>query len=277
MPVLQRVALMILMLAALTVAWQGAQQLQHALAFAPGTMPWRPTLKLAGGLLVVAWGWQRLRRLGRERDAALKAHARKPGRRFQASSNPMLQAMVLVVMLGFSLLLLFEPDLDLRYQRAGGVLMLLLTIYCGWVVIGSEPDDTPMLGMDAGGLDHAWFGRVPWHEVHGIALLHEEVVIHRHTQRVPLMVLGVARPDRYVQRGSVAVRLAQEQPFATGAAFGELRIPLAPLDERPARVVRIASSLRQKVEPPVLPGWRAGMTEIEVRRLARASAAAGPP
>jgi hypothetical protein len=264
-PVLQRAALLVLMLAALMVAGQGAIELQSALGRAAGGLPWLQLLKIVGGLAVPAWAWRQLRRLDRERAVAMEVHARKPGRRFQADGNPILQAIVLTGLLGATTLL-FLMDLG----RGQGLLvmgMLAVTIYVGFVAISGQPDDTPVLGMDATGLDHVWFGRVPWNQVHGIGLEQQELVIQRRTYRVPVLVLGVSHPDRYQARAPVAVRVGQEEFMGTGATYGELRIPLGPTEERPARVVLVAKGLRDQVAPPTLPGWRVGMTAVEVRRL----------
>lgn len=202
---------------------------------------------VAGLLGVAACAWK-ARQLKARREADEAQVPAFTGTRFEAHARVGVQ-LVAVLFLGLMAVAAgfwfkVEPGLE---SGAVAALLTVLTVLAGVSARSLHRGGRPALSMDPYGLEHVWFGRIPWQKVHAVDL--REVRI-KHS-RIHTLVLGVENPDRYVTNMPWLVRLMQNKWSLGGAARGKLEIPLNPLSA-PAREIHAAAlALRLRVDPPL--------------------------
>jgi hypothetical protein len=167
--------------------------------------------------------------------------------------------------LGFWAILVFASLLALptifllsgQYVGGGVTLMFVLPVlaYLAAILLPYFTRPGPALVLDREGVEHIWFGRIPWDQVHGIGLTHQDL-IRGYTQ--VFLVLGVREPGCFLERRPNALRLF-ERAKAREAETGDLLIPLHVLDKSPDRVRNVALDLRGRVSPPRSASWFPGI------------------
>lgn len=215
---------------------------------------------LAG--LMGLWAcWRRSRQLKARREAEESRVPEFTGQRLEANARALTQGLA-IGLLALSSAFCIGWLVTKPGWMAGAVtlLMVTITLVLGATSAALQRGGRPALVMDGHGLDHAWFGRIPWDQVQGI---HFKEVQIKHT-RVFSLVLGVRHPDRFVAQTHWAVRLIQNKRRGTGALSGVLEIPLNPLDQPPRQIHAAAMALRQRVQPPLVEHWYPGMDDADI-------------
>jgi len=216
----------------------------------------------AAGVLGMALCWRQGRKLKALREAALDEARRFAGHVLEASARPAIQALALGVFgalaAGCTLMFLHKPgDLALGLLSVGFALLFALMVP---MALSQHRRGRPGLRLDGRGVDHVWFGEVPWSDVHGI--FHKQFTIKYTT--VHSLLLGVPQPARYVARMPWIARLMTGKWTLPRGRFGYIEIGLNPLDKDPLHVVNAAQALRDKVSPSRLPYWHPALDDESI-------------
>lgn len=216
----------------------------------------------AAGVLGFALCWRQGKKLLAAREAALEQARRFSGHSLEASARLGLQIAGLaffgLAAAGSTYLYLLRTEdwvLGLCAALFAVLFVLMLPL-----VISQHRGGRATLRLDGRGLEHAWFGQVPWTDVHGI--FHQQQKIRSNT--VHVLVLGVANPARYLERMPRAARLMQGGWTTPRGRYGKLQVPLNALDKDPFLVANAAAALRERVSPAPLKGWFPGMDEESI-------------
>lgn len=211
---------------------------------------------VAAGLLVMAlcWGWGR--RLKAAHEAALDEMRRFTDDMLQASTTPWKQVLALVFFLALAAVswLLYLQNGDWMLALCA----VVTAVFCVLLVpfsLAQYRHGKPTLRMDAHGFDHAFYGPIPWSEVHGI-YLHVQRIRNIEVKR---MVLGVSNPSRYLARMPWVARLFTEQLRLPKGRYGTLVVAVQGLGMDPLRIVNAAEVLRDRASPPRIPYWTPSM------------------
>jgi hypothetical protein len=208
---------------------------------------------LAAGVLGMAFCWRRGKQLDAAREAGLDEVRRFTGRELEASARPARQVLALVVFgalaAGFTLMFLDQPGQWMLGMLS--IFFLLLFALMVPMVMSFYRRGRPALRLDHRGVDHVWFGQVPWTDVHGI--FYKKVTV-KHTT-IHSLLLGVSQPGRYVARMPWIARLMTGKWSLPRGRFGYVEIPLNPLNKDPVQVMNAAEALRDQVSPSRLGYW----------------------
>ena len=212
----------------------------------------------AAGVMGMALAWRQSRKLV-AKSAADAPYARPfVGYSFQASAQPWKQVLALVffgLMAAFTVWLYFEEG----GWEVGGLAVACVVVFLLMIpmVASHYREGRPTLHMDSRGLEHAWLGEVPWTAVNGLfhkTRTHRGITVHS-------LVLNVSDPRTYVARMPWIVRLMSGHASLPRARYGDLAIPLNPLDQAPLAVVNAAQALRERASPPGMPSWQPELDE----------------
>jgi hypothetical protein len=202
------------------------------------------------------WGcWVFSQRLQARIDALFREPPPFTGDRFEARVRRPMQALALALLVLISLASLYwflrEPG---PKPAIVSVLMVGLTALLGSTSISMYRNGKPAnLVLDTQGLSHPWYGHLPWAEVAGMNF--EEIQVKGTWMFT--MILAVSKPDRYFSRMPWVIRFLHNQWPATGQMFGQLMIPLNPMDKPPREIYAAAWALRHRVQPPLNSLWQA--------------------
>ena len=220
----------------------------------------------AAGVMGMVLGWRRGRQLKAAHEAELDQARRFTGRELVASARPIKQILALAVFgalaVGSTLMSLASGN-DVPQRLLTGalavffVVLLLLMIP---MVTSLYRRGRPALRMDGRGIEHAWFGEVPWSDVYGI--FHRQFTVKYTT--VHSLLLGVSQPARYLSRMPWFARVMTGKWTLPRGRFGYIEIALNPLDKEPLQVVKAAEALRDRVSPSRLPYWHPSLDDESI-------------
>lgn len=217
----------------------------------------------AAGLTACVLGWRRVR------AAAAQATAVRPafeGSRLEAGLKPM--RVFGIVLLGAALSglgwLMFNASMsgskpvDVT-QWLSGLALIASGLGClAWVWSMYRPGRASLL-VDGSGIDHPWFGLVPWNRVHGIHLQHTTGRHESHS-----LVLRVSQPGQFLGAGRLpgifASRARKE------ARMGALQLPLDLFKCDPALIHEAALKFRNALQLPLLAAWHPMWSEAQAER-----------
>lgn len=166
------------------------------------------------------------------RDGRLSARARL--------FAPMLAVLVFAGMLAVGALLGLEKRDWLVMALAAACAVLLLLVVFDLLRQVLRPG--PMLTLDAAGVEHGAYGRIPWPQV--LSLRHEERRVR--ATAIHVLHLKVRDPVRYLDRAPLFFRLGKRDWRRSPPAAGELPIALNVLDCPPRAVVETAMRLHAR-------------------------------
>lgn len=216
----------------------------------------------AAGVMGMVLSWRRGRSLKAMREAALDQARQFTGHALEASALPVRQALALAVIgalaAGCILMYLQKPG-DMLLGFLSGAFLLLFVLMVP-MVMSHYRRGRPALRLDGRGVDHAWFGEVPWTDVHGI--FHKQFTIKYTT--VHSLLLGVSQPGRYLGRMPWIARVMAGKWSLPRGRFGVIEIPLNPLDQDPLLVVNAAEALRDRVSPSRLRYWHPSLDDESI-------------
>lgn len=207
----------------------------------------------AVGVIGMMVCWRRGNQLKAAHQAELDEKRRFIGRELEASARPVKQALALAVFVAMAAvctMMLLEQPGDVLLIGLSVALWLFVALMVP-MVLSFYRRGRPALRLDGRGVDHVWFGEVPWSDVHGI--FHKQYTVKQST--VHSLLLGVSQPGRYLARMPWIARVMTGKWSPPRGRFGVLEIPLNPLDKDPLLVVNAAQALRDQVSPPRLGHW----------------------
>lgn len=214
---------------------------------------------IAAGLMGLALAWRRGRNLKAVHEVELAQVRQFTGHKLEASARPVMQALALGVFValaaGCTLLFLRHPQEWVLGLLSGAFVLALVMMVP--MVMSYHRRGRPALRLDSRGLEHAWFGEVPWSDVHGI--FHKQVTV-KHTT-IHSLLLGVSQPGRYLVRMPRVARVLTGKWSLPRGRFGVIEIPLNPLDKDPVLVVNAAEALRDRVSPSRLAYWHPSLDD----------------
>lgn len=216
----------------------------------------------AAGALGFALCWRRGRRLRANHEAALEEARQFSGHSLEARARLGMQVLALAF-IGLAaaastwLFLLRTNDWVLGLCAAFLAVLFVLMLP---MVTSHHRGGRATLRLDGRGLEHAWYGEVPWTAVHG--LFHQQQKIKYST--VHTLVLGVSDPGRYLARLPWSLRILRGEWTTPRGRYGKLQIPLNALDQDPGLVFNAATALRARVLPAPVPGWYPGMDDESI-------------
>lgn len=216
----------------------------------------------AAGVMGMALSWRQGRKLKAAHEAGLEEARQFTGHALEATARPIRQALALAVFgalaAGCILMYLQKPgDVLLGFLSGTFVLLFVLMVP---MVMSQHRRGRPALRLDGRGVDHVWFGEVPWADVHG--LFHKHYTIKYTT--VHSLLLGVAQPGRYLGRMPWIARVMTGKWTLPRGRFGVIEIPLNPLDRDPVQVVNAAEALRDRVSPSRLRYWHPSLDDESI-------------
>ena len=216
----------------------------------------------AAGVLGMVFCWRRGKRLEAEHEAELDTLRRFTGSQLEASARPIRQVLALglfaALAAGFTAAFLHSGgDLFLGFLSLACALMFALMVP---MVMSHYRRGRPALRLDGRGVDHVWFGEVPWSDVHGI--LHKQFTFKQTT--VHSLLLGVSQPGRYLARMPRIARFMTGKWSLPRGRFGTIEIGLNPLDKDPLLVVNAAQALRERVSPAPLSYWHPALDDESI-------------
>ena len=219
---------------------------------------------IAAGLLGLLLCWRQGRKLVARRQAELEALHQFKGHSLEANARPLVQVLALSF---FGLLAagcgwaVLQGDDDVRLLLCAALFTVLFVLMVPLMRSHYRPG-RPTLRLDARGVDHVWFGAVPWSAVHGV--YHRQLKLKQTT--IHTLVLGVSGPARYLGRMPWIARLMAGKLRPSRGRYGAIEIGLNPLDQHPLLVASAAATLRGRASPPAVAGWHPGMDDetIEV-------------
>jgi hypothetical protein len=150
------------------------------------------------------------------------------------------------------------PDLLRHFEARPAIAALcggLVALMLGGVFLPYLRRRGPALILDADGVDHVLYGRIPWAQVDGL-FLRELTPPSGPTQF--RLLLGVADPRAWAAREPALSRWMRAGG-PDGPRSGVLSIPLNLLDVEPEIVHLAATTLRDRVAPPRMKHWAPGM------------------
>ena len=218
----------------------------------------------AAGLTASILGWRRIRAVTEAR--ASSGRPAFEGSRLEAGLKPM--RAFGIMLLGFALsglgVIMFNSLIaNSKPVDWTELLVSLVLIPAGlgclagvwWMYRPGKPS----LVLDSSGIDHAWYGLVPWNRVHAIYLQHTTGRYESHRLK-----LRVSQPGQFLGAGRLpgifASRARRE------ARMGALQLPLDLLNCDPALIHEAALKLRNDVQPPLLAFWHPWWSEAQVER-----------
>ena len=217
---------------------------------------------IAAGLLGLLLCWRQGRKLAARRQTELETLHQFKGHSLEANARPLVQVAALaffgLLAAGCGWAVLQGKD-DVRLLLCA-VLFTVLFVLMVPLVRSQYRPGRPTLRLDARGVDHAWFGAVPWPAVHGV--YHRQLKFKQTT--IHTLVLGVSEPARYLGRMPWIARLMTGKLRLPRGRYGALEIGLNPLDQHPLLVASAAAALRGRASPPAVAGWHPGMDDETV-------------
>lgn len=216
----------------------------------------------AAGALGFALCWRRGRKLSADHEAALEKARQFSGHSLEARARLGMQVLALVF-IGLAaaastwLFLLRTDDWVLGLCAAFLAVLFVLMLP---MVASYFRDGRATLRLDGRGLRHAWYGEVPWTDVHG--LFHQQQKIKQST--IHTLVLGVSDPGRYHARLPWFLRVLRGLWTPPRGRYGKIEIPLNALDQDPVLVFNAATTLRGRVQPAPVIGWYPGMDDESI-------------
>lgn len=224
---------------------------------------------IAAGLAGLYACWRLGRALQARREAALAPSRRFTGHSLEANSRPLMQVLALAFFglaaagCGWAVL---EGNDDPRLVLCGAGFAVFFVLMVPLVRSQYRPG-RPTLRLDARGVDHAWFGTVPWTAVHG--LFHRQAKLKQTT--IHTLVLGVSEPAKYLGRMPRIARLMAGKLRLPRQRYGAIEIGLNALDHDPFLVADAASTLRSRVRPPHIVDWHPALDEESIDVLLESS------
>lgn len=218
----------------------------------------------AAGLTASVLGWRRLQAAAKARAPA--ARPTFEGSRLEAGLKPM---RVFAILLGGAALgglgwLMFNASMggskpvDATLWLSG-LTLIAAGLGCLALVWSFYRPGRASLVVDGQGIDHAWFGLVPWNRVTGIHLQH---TIGRHESHC--LVLRVSEPGQFLGAGRLpgifASRVRKE------ARMGALHLPLDMFKCDPALIHEAALKFRSSLQLPFLTTWHPAFSEAQAER-----------
>jgi hypothetical protein len=206
------------------------------------------------------------RQIGKAQEAEATAAAVRTAQAFKGSRleadarKPLMAVLFLLIAAIFlfpSFLAWMTPSVKMIVIA---VLGIAGTAYVGAVLLSYFRSGKPTLVIDGYALDHAWYGPIRWDQIHGL-MLQEFKGQRGGTQQI--LLLGVAKPGRYLQQMPWVMRVFQTRK-RRDAAVGDLRIPLKVLDQPAALIHAAALELRGRVSPPLLKHWYPAMSVEQI-------------
>lgn len=264
MPLLSRSSLLLVGVASLLLMAFGLFRLAIELGVSPARYVVQDlALALLGGL-GLWWSRRQSRRLQQAREREAVAAARSASR-FEANARTWVQGLVVLVLLAIAA---GSGVAAYRNGDPGLVLLAVGLLLVAWLVAALAASHhrggQPTLVMDVHGLDHAWYGKVRWSDVQGIALRTLEV---KHN-KIHSLVLGVESAERYLAARPWIVRIMQTARPKPVRGYVELEIPLNPLSALPVAIEAAARELRSRTYPPPVDPWFPG-THVDDMKLRR--------
>jgi hypothetical protein len=221
------------------------------------------TLACVAGFAVC---WLKSRQIGKAQDAEAAAVVAKIAQGFKGSRLEATVSKTAWVLIALVMLLILVIPTGVAWLEpsprtiAIATLCLLCGVFAGGMFVGYFRAGKPTLVMDGHAFDHAWYGPIRWDQIHGIVL--QEIKGQRGgTQQI--LVMGVAKPGRYLQQTPWVMRLFLTRK-RRDAAVGDLRIPLKLLNQPAALIHAAALELRGRVSPPLLKFWHPGMAAEQI-------------
>lgn len=190
-------------------------------------------------------------------------------RAFEASGSPWMPILfaLLLLLFGFGVYAGWSKDRpDMALLSAA---LLLLFLFLGSELLHQALRPGPMLRIDARGIEHALYGRIPWSEVVGLQL--HSVRIRYSTQYT--LFLGVRRPLRYLREAPPMTRWLQGMRLRGDPAYGALPIGLNVLGKDPQLIYQAALALQRASGAPLLAHWHQRMDAREVSTWLRSQEA----
>lgn len=264
---LARVALLLLGIACSLVLLYGVLRFISELGISPVRFLIEDALlALAGaaGLTACVLGWRRL-----QAAAEAQAAVGRPvfeGSRLEAGLKPL--RVFVIVLLGAALSglgwLMFNASMSGSKpvevtELLSGLALIASGLGClAWVWWMYRPGRASLV-VDGSGIDHPWFGLVPWNRVHGIHLQH---TTGRHESHC--LVLRVSQPGQFLGAGRLpgifASRARKE------ARMGALQLPLDLFKCDPALIHEAALKFRNALQLPLLTTWHPAWSEAQAER-----------
>ena len=182
------------------------------------------------------------------------------GQAFEAGGNPWMLVLFALVLLLFGFGVYGGIAKGNPGMTALSAALVLLFLVFGGEIVRQLLRPGPMLRMDARGIEHALYGRIPWNEVIGLQL--QSVRIRYSTQYT--LFLGVCEPLRYLRNAPPLTRWLQGRRLRDNPAYGALPIGLNILGKDPKLVYDSALALRRANAAPMLEHWHQRMDAREV-------------
>jgi hypothetical protein len=202
-------------------------------------------------------------------DNRRQLDAVRHGQAFEASGGAWMSIVFALLLLLFGFGAYAGWSKDKPGMAVGSAALLLLFLFLGWELLGRALRPGPMLRIDARGIEHALYGRIPWSEVVGLQL--QSIRIRYSTQYT--LFLGVRRPLRYLREAPPLTRWLQGMRLRGDPAYGALPIGLNVLGKEPQLIHDAALALQRASGAPLLEHWHQHMDPREVATLLRSQEA----
>ncbi|KGQ20611.1 hypothetical protein LF41_1148 [Lysobacter dokdonensis DS-58] len=190
--------------------------------------------------IAALWKWRRLDiDIGLAVDSAIEALSRSS--KFEASiRKSWVIGTVVSVLLMVAIVLVPTRDPNSAKQVVGGA--VLFAIPCGMLVFGYLFKSGPTLVIDAHGLRHAAFGRIPWVSIVGL----KYVETASGGYKVRRLLIAIASPHRFARQLPWLMRFVRPSLASAATPFGELQVWLDALDEPHEVIVAAAHEFRER-------------------------------
>ncbi len=270
MPLMQRLGLILVAIAFSFVLAVGvARVLDARNALPPAPLAPGAGLMLLGLAGMVACRWLWLRAQAR-REQQIQAALAFSGQRFEARARWLARLILLLAFVAVSAVLVYSVVRQPSWGLAGlTAFWLLLTALIAALLFSMHRSGGPTLVLDAAGIEHGWIGRIPWEQVHGIALVQNRTP----RQDVHSLALGVDGAERFRKQVPVLARWIA-RAFAPAERIEDvIHLPLENLDKDPRQVHAAAVALRGRITPGTIPSWHPRLSRAdfqiaeELRRL----------
>lgn len=266
---LQRLSLLGLAGISLLLALYGLARFAIEVGVSPARYVAQDLAVAALGLAGLYACWRLGRGLQARRETALAPTRRFKGHTLEANARPVAQLLALaflgLVAAGCGWAVMQGHD-DIRLVLCGAFFAVFFVLMVPLVRSQYRPG-RPTLRLDARGVDHAWFGTVPWTAVHG--LFHRQAKLKQTT--IHTLVLGVSEPAKYLGRMPRIARLMAGKLRLPRQRYGAIEIGLNALDHDPFLVADAASTLRSRVRPPHIVDWHPALDEESIDVLLESS------
>lgn len=152
----------------------------------------------------------------------------------------------------------------------GSLILLGCTGFCGLLtyLFWLQYDrDGETLRLDQSGINHKWYGNIPWSQIVGISML----TTTTRGMTIHTLFLGIMDRQKYLTNMPWLMRKLQGLSGSADSKMS-LQIPLHLLNVDANLIEKMALKHRALHQPPMLAGWHYFMTENEFKSLQEVNA-----